>query len=249
MKKSRILTLLMTSILIINSFTILGGCASREIIENNNINIESNNSEDKVGSSENLYSLSDREFTPAEAEVIANEVLTDNFRNNGFHIVFDREIMFEPLNFFNEDVFYRFLIEDSEIALEPAIIVNKRTGVPYICYPDDTYKQVRDDLDFQRDGVFWYGSYGNADVVIDNHFTTLSISKSDKGDDYLYMTVYAYHGQGAMKMRFHAKLEGNTAIYTSEYERIEVVLNSDNTLSVSITGDDSLIEVLQGNYN
>lgn len=245
------LTLLMISILIINSFTILGGCAGYENLDTNEVsNIELNEKEDlEISNSENVYTLSEREFTPAEAEVIANEVLTDNFREHNFHIIFDREVVFEPLNFFNEDVFYRFLIEDSEIALESAILVNKRTGAPYICYPDDTYKHVRDDVDFERDTPFWYGSYGKTDIEIDNHFTTLTVSKSDKGDDYLYVTVYAYHGQGAVKMRFDAKLEENKAVYSSEYEKVEIVLNSDNTLSVNITGDEELITILQGNYS
>jgi hypothetical protein len=202
----------MISILIINSFTILGGCAGHENLDTNEVsNIELNGKEDLEN--DNVYTLPEREFTPAEAEVIANEVLTDNFREHNFNVIFDREIMFEPLNFFNEDVFYRFLIEDSEIALESAILVNKRTGAPYICYPDDTYKHVRDDVDFERDTPFWYGSYGKTDVEIDNHFTTLTVSKSDKGDDYLYVTVYAYHGHTSNDIKVEYFFNINTRMY------------------------------------
>ena len=84
--------------------------------------------------------------------------MTDELKADGFRIVYDREVEISRIEYKNP-IFYRFLIEDDFIALETAILINKETGSPLICYPDDTYVSVNDEELFKSNRPFWFGSY------------------------------------------------------------------------------------------
>ena len=189
-------------------------------------------------------------FTFQEAENIANIVLTDEYINSGYFVIFDKEVSFEKYNYFREDMFYRFLIQNEQNAIEPAIYINKRTGVPIICYPDDSYSQVRKDLNFKPNSLIWYGDYFKTEWEWDNCYSRLSISTSELGDNYLYMSVDSYFGRGSYRMAFDAELVNeNKAVYKClNGDIIEFNLNENNTISTVVTGDEDLKLALSGDF-
>ena len=86
-------------------------------------------------------------------------ILSEELKTQNYKIVFDSEVEFEEYNFFRDDLFYRFIIQSESNIKEYSIYVNKRTGVPIVYYPDNTYKQVRDDNNLSSKKLLWIGDY------------------------------------------------------------------------------------------
>ena len=213
--------------------------AIKEIENSTSTNIE-NNIEDTKNNI--LY------YSKEDAEVVAQTLLTDELKAAGFRIVYDREVEISRIEYKNP-IFYRFLIEDDFIALETAILINKETGSPLICYPDDTYVSVNDEELFKSNRPFWFGSYGKVEAP-DNHYTVLTISKSLKDENSLYFVMNSYYGAGVCIMKFDATfVDENKVVYENDKEKIEIILNNDNTLTVNVESEDlELIEMLNGKF-
>lgn len=185
------------------------------------------------------------------AEKIVNRLLPQSLKDKGYHIVYDREVEFNDYTTFAEDDFYRFLIEDSQIALESAFLVNKETGVAIICYPDDTFNQARSDSFLVYDESIWQGTYWkdlSEELENSNYYTVFSVAQSE--DDCIFVSVDSYYGHGSMKMHFVANIDSenkNKANVTTDYYDIDLLLNDDNTISVTVNkGEPDVLEALDG---
>ena len=187
-------------------------------------------------------------YSQEDAKMVARSLLTTELKDDGFDIVFDKEVELSRIEYRNP-FFYRFLIEDEHIALETAILINKETGSPLICYPDDTYVSVNDEELFASNRPFWYGSYGKVEAP-DNFYTVLTVTKSLKEENSLYIVTNSYFGAGTCVMKMDAKLvEKNKAVCELEDGVIEIVLNNDNSLIVNVESEDlELKEMLHGNF-
>lgn len=241
MKVMKMTQFMILWILIINIVLILVGCTKGVELENLEIVDKSDiiTTEEK----ENIlyYSVED-------AERIASSLLTVELKESGFDVAFDREVEISRIEYKNP-IFYRFLIEDDFIALETAILINKETGSPLIAYPDDTYISVNEEELFISNRPIWYGSYGKKDTP-DNYYTILTVSQSLNESNHLYIVMNSYFGAGNCIMKFDAEMvEPNLAVYYNETEKIEIRLNDDNTLNVSVeTEDTELFEMLNGEF-
>lgn len=215
--------------------------ATKEIENSTDINVENNIESTKIDNDILYYSKED-------AETIAQTLLTSELKEDGFRIIYDREVEISRIEYKNP-TFYRFLIEDDFIALETAILINKETGSPLICYPDDTYVSVNDEELFKSNRPFWFGSYGKVEAP-DNHYTVLTISQSLEDENSLYFVMNSYYGAGVCVMKFNATfVDENKVIYENNEEKIEIVLNNDNTLTVNVESEDlELIEMLDGKF-
>lgn len=185
------------------------------------------------------------------AEKIANRLLPQSLKDDGYHIVYDREVEFNDYSTFAEDDFYRFLIEDEYIALESAFLINKETGVGIICYPDDTFNQARSDSVIKYEKPIWQGTYWKKlsdDLVNSNYYTVFSVAQSE--EDTIFVSIDSYYGHGSMQMHFVANIDNenkNKANVKTDYYDIDLELNGDNTINVIINdGDNNVREALEG---
>lgn len=222
---------ILSLILITNLFITLVGCTSKQ-------------EESKV----DINSL-DVDLTVSKQ--LAESVMTSNLKDNGFHLIYDKEVKFDDNSVFYDGSYYRYLIEDKEIALESALLVNKETGVVTVCYPDDTYKQIRDDDTFELDDSIWQGNYWkelSEEEVEGNCYSILSVSELDNN---LYISLDAYFGHGGLKLKMNCELlDDRTAIYKDIYKEIEFILTDENTIECNVLqGDNDIVEALQGVFN
>lgn len=230
MKKK--IMMILSLILITNLFITLVGCTSIQE-ENNKVNV---------------YNL---DIDLKTSERLAKSVMTSNLKENGFYLTYDKEVDFDDNSVFYDGSYYRYLIEDKEIALESALLVNKETGVVTVCYPDDTYKQVRDDDTFELDDSIWQGNYWkelSEEEVEGNCYSILSVSELDNN---LYISLDAYFGHGGLKLKMNCKLsDSKIANYKDEYKEIEFILTDENTIECNVLqGDNDIVEALQGVFN
>lgn len=229
--KKRIMKLL-SLILITNLFIVLVGCTSIQE-ENNKVNVNSLNVDLKT------------------SEKLAESVMTSNLNENGFYLIYDREVDFDDNSVFYDGSYYRYLIEDKEIALEAALLVNKETGVVTICYPDNTYEQVRDSDIFELKEPIWQGNYWkelSEEEIDGNCYSILAVSKLR---NQLFISLDAYFGHGGLKLKMNCELlDDRTAIYKDTYKEIEFILTDDNTIKCNVLqGDNDIVEALQGVFN
>lgn len=100
---------ILSLILITNLFITLVGCTSKQ-------------EESKV----DINSL-DVDLTVSKQ--LAESVMPSNLKDNGFHLIYDKEVKFDDNSVFYDGFYYRYLIEDKEIALESALLEIGRAHV------------------------------------------------------------------------------------------------------------------------
>lgn len=234
----------MTNLLLL---LLLVGCSNNNVQVIDEVVVEDVYQEEEA---EKVNISGEKLFTLSEAEYIANLILSEELKTQNYKIVFDSEVEFEEYNFFRDDLFYRFIIQAESNIKEYSIYVNKRTGVPIVYYPDNTYKQVRDDNNLSSKKLLWIGDYFKTEWDWDNCYSRLSVSSSKLGEDYLYIGVDSYFGRGSYRLHFDAQIVSeNKAVYVfDDGSSVEFNLNSDNTISTVVNGDEGLMLALGGNF-
>lgn len=246
MKIQKVMKSTILWILIINVIFSLTGCSS---VKSNNVdNTEKMIVEPKTVKDEGENYFGEPYYSVEDAKVVAELLLTEELKTNGYYISFDKEVEIVRMGYRNP-TFYRFLIEDEYVTLETAILINKETGSPLICYPDDTYLSVHKEELFKSSKPIWYGGYGKKDAP-DNYFTVLTISKSMDKENYLYVVTNSFYGAGGCMQKFDFELvTPNLAVYQKGDTTITMILNSDNTLTVEVDSTDAeLVEMIDGDF-
>lgn len=179
---------------------------------------------------------------------IAEKLVTNVLEkaNKNFSVKYLEEVDFNDYTDMYWGKYYKFNLIENDSILDNFLLVNKESGIILSCNIDGTYKQIKDDKNYNN-GLMWQGHYYKKldDSFPENSYTIISIAQED--DYNLHITTNSFFGAGEYKMVMDCVVEDNKAIFENEYMTVEFILNEDNTITCNVlNGDEDVVNALNG---